>query len=129
MDKDPAPLTILDTTILPEVDIPKLNPPVFVTPPVPIVNAFVAASLFILDAVATVINPDKVAAPDPLIILIAPGVAANPVPLIVIASAIVMAPLISSAAPVSTVVTPVVLPSAAPFVACITPALIVVIPV
>ena len=124
----PTPLIALVTEIFPVLDVPNVSPPVFVIAPVPIVKALVAASLFILDAVATVIAPDKVAAPEPLINLITPGVAAIPVPLIVIASPILIAPLISNAAPVVIVVAPVVLPKAVAFVACSTPVLIVVIP-
>ena len=110
------------------LDVPKVKPPVLVIAPVPIVNALVSASLFILDAVATVIAPDNVAAADPLINLITPGVAAKPVQLMVIFSAIVIAPFISNAAPEVILVAPVAFPKAVPCVACTTPVLIVVKP-
>ena len=56
-----------------------------------------AISVLILDAAATVIVPDNVAADAPVINLIAP-VLLIPVPFIVIASGIAVAPLISNAA-------------------------------
>ena len=123
--------------IFPVLAIPNVKPLVLVIPPVLIVNAFVAASLFILDAEATVISPDIVAALEPLIILIAPFCvpdSENPNPFILIASGIVMAPLISKAAPSITVVVEapvpaVMLPNALALVTCNTPALIVVNPV
>ena len=74
------------------------------TPPVLIVNAFVAASLLILDAVCVVITPVMVEAPLVLIILIAPPLLI-PVPLIKIFSGNeLIVPLISNDAPLDTVV-------------------------
>ena len=73
---------------MPVLEMPKVIPPVLVKAAVPIVKILVSASLFILEAVAAVIAPDNVAAPDPLINLITPGVAAKPVPFIVIFSTV-----------------------------------------
>ena len=88
--------------IMPEIEKspipPNVNPALFAIAPL-IVNVFVpeAMSVLILDAAATVIVPDNVAADAPVINLIAP-VLLIPVPLIVMASGIAVAPLISNAA-------------------------------
>ena len=127
----------LDTVIPPTLalGIPKVIPPVLVMPPL-IVNVFVpeAMSVFILDAVATVMVPDKVAAVEPLTNLIAPVVAPfKPVPLMVMASGMVNAdpvPLISKAARFPMVVPKddADVPNASPLVIRTVPALIEVVP-
>ena len=91
----------------------------------------VAISVLILDAEATVIVPDKVAAFAPLTNLMAPPVPDIPNPFIVIASGIVNAvlPLISKAAPDPTIVfVEPTAPNALLFAICITPAVIEVVP-
>ena len=88
-------------------------------------------SVLILEAEATVIVPDNVAACAPLTNRIAPPLL-SPVPFIVIASGIVNAvelPLISKAAPVPTIVpTEPAAPNALLFATCITPAVMDVVP-
>ena len=97
---------VLDPVIIPVIEKspipPNVNPAVFVMPPL-MVKVFVpeAMSVLILDAAATVIVPDKVAACAPLTNRMAPPVPDIPNPFIVIASGIVNAaevPLISIAA-------------------------------
>ena len=95
-------LAVLLPEIIPVIEKspipPNVNPAVFVIPPL-IVNVFVpeVMSVLILDAAATVIVPDKVAAPEVLKILMAPALLA-PKPLMEMASGIVMAPFISNVA-------------------------------
>ena len=127
------PLIIPDTAILPVLVVPKVNPGSFEMPPV-IVNVLVppVISVLILEAEATVMVPDRVAACAPLTNLMAPPVPDIPNPFIVIASGIVNAaevPLISKAAPDPTIVfaEPTV-PNALLFAIWMTPAVIDVVP-
>ena len=98
-----VPLIADVTVIPPEPFTPKVIPPVLVKPAVPNVNKL-APSLFILDAVAVVIIPDKVVAPLVLGTHITP-LLPIPVPLIVMYSGILNPdPTIFNAAPSDTVV-------------------------
>ena len=120
-----------DTTILPELVVPKLIGKVFVIPPV-IVKVLVPAltSVLILDSLALVIVPDNVAAlVEVLRNLIAP-VLDTPVPLIVIGSGIVIAvaALTSIAVPVAILVPCEASPNAAALEICTTPDVIEVVP-
>ena len=127
---------MLVPAIIPEIEKspipPNVNPAVLVIPPL-IVKVFVpeAMSVLILDAAATVIVPDKVAAEAPVINLIAP-VLLIPVPLTVMASGIVNvdAPLISIAAlaPTNVPWDPDAVPNASLFFIWTVPAVIEVVP-
>jgi hypothetical protein len=101
----PVPPMALDTVIPPALVVPKLKFALAVIPPA-MVKVFVpeVISVFILEAEATVIVPDNVAAANELLSNLIAPVLLTPVPLIVIASGIVKAddPLISIAAPVPT---------------------------
>ena len=133
----PAPLIALETVIPPLFVVPKLKLALAVIPPA-MVKVFVpdVISVFILEAEATVIVPDKVAAAAELLMnLIAPVLLA-PVPLIEIASGIVSvdAALISNAAlfPIVVVDNPeppaAELPKASAFVIWTIPDVIEVVP-
>jgi hypothetical protein len=122
----------LETVIPPALVVPKLKFALAVIPPA-MVKVFVpdVISVFILEAEATVIVPDNVAAAAELLrSLIAPFALLYPKPLIVIGSGIasVDAALISKAAPLLMVVAAVAKPNASALVIRTIPEVIEVVP-